>query len=158
MSCAGDGGLLAATCGASASRVTSWQRGRPFTTGEKENGGKWITTKNGRRVMKLSLTKQGRQRYWRAPRPRPRPHRRQRRNVVKEIVQSALSPAETGAAANSKDSAQVIMALQTSLCCVSPHILILWDYLLINVSPSVIYFLSVAYTRQSVVLRGIIIY
>jgi len=115
MSCAGDGGLLAATCGASASRVTSWQRGRPFTTGEKENGGKWITTKNGRRVMKLSLTKQGRQRYWRAPRPRPRPHRRQRRNVVKEIVQSALSPAETGAAANSKDSAQVIMVLQTSL-------------------------------------------
>ena len=63
--------------------------------------------------MKLSLTKQGRQRYWRAPRPRPRPHRRQRRNVVKEIVQSALSPAETGAAA--KDSAQVIMVLQTSL-------------------------------------------
>ena len=115
MSCAGDGGLLAATCGASASRVTSWQRGRPFTTGEKENGGKWITTKNGRRVMKLSLTKQGRQRYWRAPRPRPRPHRRQRRNVVKEIVQSALSPAETGAAANLKDSAQVIMVLQTSL-------------------------------------------
>jgi len=33
--------------------------------------------------------------------------------VVKEIVQSALSPAETGAAA--KDSAQVIMVLQTSL-------------------------------------------
>ena len=65
--------------------------------------------------MKLSLTKQGRQRYWRAPRPRPRPHRRQRRNVVKEIVQSALSPAETGAAANLKDSAQVIMVLQTSL-------------------------------------------
>ena len=35
--------------------------------------------------------------------------------MVNEIVQSALSPAETGAAANSKDSAQVIMVLQTSL-------------------------------------------
>ena len=43
-------------------------------------------------------------------------------------------------------------------CCVSPHILLLWDYLLINVSQSVIYFLSVTYIRQSVVIRGAIVY
>ena len=42
---AGDGGRLAATCGA-ASHVTSWQRTRPLTSRGKEEGGQWFREKS----------------------------------------------------------------------------------------------------------------
>ena len=58
-SCAVDGGLLAATRGASASHVTSLQGTRPLTTRGMEEGGTWFQERNGRKVLKLKLGSSG---------------------------------------------------------------------------------------------------
>ena len=78
--------------------------------------GKWITTKN---VGEWDASDEaesyqtGLSEVFKSSETSSASRRQQQRNEVKEIVQSALSPAETGAAAN--DSAQVIMVLKTSL-------------------------------------------
>jgi hypothetical protein len=113
---AGDGGRLAATCGA-ASHVTSWQRTRPLTSRGKEEGGQWFREKSGRRVLKLRLESScHRQRYWRAPRPRLRPHRRRQRRQDMETLQAALPRHTTSRTAASTDAELVIQVLQRSLC------------------------------------------
>ena len=114
-SCAVDGGLLAATRGASASHVTSLQGTRPLTTRGMEEGGTWFQERNGRKVLKLKLGSSGCQKYWRAPRPRPRPHRRRRRRQVKKIVQAALGHQEAASAVPAVEAEMDILVLQNSL-------------------------------------------
>ena len=116
MSCAVSGGLLAATRGASASHVTSWQGTRLLTTRGKAEGGKWFRERNGRKVLKLGLGSSGCYKFWRAPRPRPKPHRRRQRQQVKETltVQLALSQYTT-IASTATNAEVVIQVLQRSL-------------------------------------------
>ena len=115
MNCAVGGGLLAATRGALASHVTSWQGARPLTTRGKAEGGKWFQERNGRKVLRLGLGSSGCYKYWRAPRPRPKPHRRRKRRQAKKIVQAALGHQEAASAVPAVEAEMAILVLQNSL-------------------------------------------
>lgn len=110
MSRADDRGSQAATRVHPAPRVTLDWRAAPFTLRGREET-KWIREKNGRRLL---LTSSGKQKYWRAPRPRPRLHRRQRRRRKKKVIEAALSK-DTTPPPNLAEAQAAIQVLQAAL-------------------------------------------